>query len=197
MKKKIKMSKKRTNKINNRKRSIGYYTGGKEIPPKWKQYAHKTEAAYLEEQQMERMQRDIMERERRERERRERDINRVLTNIFIQSIMTLIMNSDQSQRFEAYIRENIRMVNNRGELNQMIDDFVNFAVTNLLDNQQRLQTNRIMEAVQEERIARSRANQPFETLDILDVIERVFRENISGGGYYKHFTRKNRSNRRK
>ena len=85
-------------------------------------------------------------------------------------------------------------------------DFVNFAVTNLLDNQQRLQTNRIMEAVQEERIARSRANQPFETLDILDVIERVFRENMgviarsgggSGGGYYKHFTRKNRSNRRK
>jgi hypothetical protein len=116
------------------------------------------------------------------------------------------MNPDQSQIFEAYIRENIRMVNNRGELNQMIDDFVNFAVTNLLDNQQRLQTNRIMEAVQEERIARSRANQPFETLDILDVIERVFRENMgviarsgggSGGGYYKHFTRKNRSNRRK
>ena len=202
------MSKKKTNKINNRKRSLGYYTGGRIIPPKWQQYGYKTEAAYLEEQQMERMQRDIMERERIERERRERDINRVLTNVFIQSIMTLIMNPDQSQRFEAYIRENIRIVNSREELDPMIDVFINFARTDLLDEEQTLLTNRILDAVQKKRRRRVAANQAFGPIDILDIIERVFRENMGviarsggggggGGGYYKRFTRKNRSNRRK
>ena len=55
----------------------------------------------------------------------------------------------------------------------------------------------ILDAVQKKRRRRAAANQAFGPIDILDIIERVFRENIGGGGYYKHFTRKNRSNRRK
>ena len=185
------MSKKKTNKINNRKRS---FTGGRIMPPKWQLYGYKTEAdylAYLEE----------VEQQRVERERRERGINAVLNNVFINFIMTIIMNPDQSQRFEAYIRENIRIVNRREELNPMIDNFVNFARTDLdlLDEEQRLQINRILHAVQRKR---ERANRPLESMEIYEIMERVFRKNQiyrSEGGekkYYKHFTRKNRFNRR-
>ena len=188
------MSKKKTNKINNRKR---YFTGGRIriIPPKWQLYGYKTEAdylAYLEE---------VEQQQRVERERRERVINAVLNNVFINFIMTIIMNPDQSQRFEAYIRENIRIVNRREELNPMIDNFVNFARTDLdlLDEEQRLQINRILDAVQRKR---ERANRPLESMEIYEIMERVFRKNQiyrSEGGekkYYKHFTRKNRFNRR-
>lgn len=198
MKKNSKSSKKRTIKINNKKRSSvrGYYTGGREIPLKWKQYGYRTEADYSEE--------------RREQtaaiERREREINRVLSNPIIQSIMMLIMNPDQKERFETYIRENIRIVNNRETLNQMIDEFVNFALINFLDDEQRLLTTRILDEIQYERIRRARANQPFGPLDIIDVIERIVRENNNeiarrggGGGYYKRYryTAKNKSNHRK
>ena len=111
------------------------------------------------------------------------------------------MNPDQSQRFEAYIRENIRIINNRRDLDPMIDNFVNFARTDLLDEEQRLQINRILDAVQEEREI---ANRPLGSMEIFEIMERVFRENNditrSGGGgkkkYYKQFTRKNRFNRR-
>ena len=203
MKRKSKSLKKRTNKINTKKRySIkGYYTGGKIMPPKWKQYGHITEAEYLEEQ------REQIERERarmREIEKKENVIKAVLTNVFINFIMTLIMNPDQSQRFETYIRENIRIVNNRGELDVMIDDFINFARSDLLDEQQISLINKIMDAVQQERAARMTESQPFRTLDIMDVIERVFTANNdlsrSGGGkkkYYKRFSRKNKFNSRK
>lgn len=197
MKKNIKISKKKTIKINNRKRSL---TGGRIIPLKWQQYGYKTEAAYLAylEEQREREQ---LERERLERERleRERVINAVLTNVFINFIMTLIMNPDQSQIFEAYIRENIRIVNSRRELDLMIDDFVNFARSDLLDEEQTLLTNRILDAVQRQRIRRAAANQAFGPIDILDIIDRIFRKNNylvrSGGGkkkYYKRLTRKNK-----
>lgn len=185
------MSKKKTNKINNRKRS---FTGGRIMPPKWQLYGYKTEAdylAYLEE----------VEQQRVERERRERVINAVLNNVFINFIMTIIMNPDQSQRFEAYIRENIRIVNRREELNPMIDNFVNFARTDLdlLDEEQRLQINRILDAVQRKR---ERANRPLESMEIYEIMERVFRKKhiyrIDGGEkkHYKYFTRKNRFNRR-
>lgn len=197
MKKNIKISKKKTNKINNRKRSL---KGGRIMPPKWQQYGYKTEAAYLDylEEQRER------EQIERERIKRERVINAVLTNVLIQSIMTLIMNPDQSQRFEAYIRENIRIVNNREELDPMIDVFINFARTDLLDEEQTLLTNRILDAVQKKRRRRAEANQAFGPIDILDIIDRILRKNnylaISSGGkkkkYYKQFTRKNKSNRR-
>jgi hypothetical protein len=203
----IKSSQKKTNKINNRNRSTisRYYTGGREMPPKWKEYGHKTEAAYLEYQR-ERRERAAMERAAMER--RERVINAVLTNVFINFIMTLIMNPSQSQRFENHIRENIRIVNNRRELDLMVDDFIHFAVTHLLDDEQILQTNRILDAVRRERGARAIANRPFGQLDILDIMEREwvrendeFDRNSSGGNgkkkYYKHFTRKNRSSRRK
>lgn len=47
------------------------------------------------------------------------------------------------------------------------------------------------------------ANQPLGSMDIFEIMERVFRENndITSGGvgkkkYYKQFTRKNKSNRR-
>ena len=180
MKKNIKISKKKTNKINNRKRSL---RGGRIMPPKWQQYGHKTEAAYLaylEEVEQQR------ERERIERERRERVINAVLKNVLIQSIMTLIMNPDQSQRFEAYIRENIRIVNSREELDPMIDVFINFARTDLLDEEQTLLTNRILDAVQKKRRRRAEANQAFGPIDILDIIDRILRKNnyiaISSGG---------------
>jgi hypothetical protein len=191
MKKNIK---KKTNKINNRKRS---FTGGRIMPPKWQQYGYKTEAAYLAYLDLEE------EQQRVERERRERVINAVLNNVFINFIMTIIMNPDQSQRFEAYIRENIRIVNRREELNPMIDNFVNFARTDLdlLDEEQRLQIKRILDAVQRKREI---ANRPLESMEIYEIMERVFRKNNditrSGGGdkkkYYKQFTRKNKSNRR-
>jgi hypothetical protein len=188
------MSKKKTNKINNRKRSLGYYTGGRIMPPKWQLYGYKTEAAYLAYL-------EEVEQQRVERERRERVINAVLNNVFINFIITIIMNPDQSQRFEAYIRENIRIINNRRDLDPMIDNFVNFARTDLLDEEQRLQINRILDAVQEEREI---ANRPLGSMEIFEIMERVFRENNditrSGGGgkkkYYKQFTRKNRFNRR-
>jgi hypothetical protein len=114
------------------------------------------------------------------------------------------MNLDQSQRFEAYIRENIRIVNSREELNPMIDNFVNFARTdlNLLDEEQRLQINRILDAVQRKR-ERANRPRPLGSMEIYEIMERVFRENNditrSGGGdekkHYKQFTRKNRFNR--
>ena len=124
-----------------------------------------------------------------------------VNNVFINFIMTIIMNPDQSQRFEAYIRENIRIVNRREELNPMIDNFVNFARTDLdlLDEEQRLQINRILDAVQQKR---ERANRPLGSMEIYEIIERVFRKKHiyrSDGGekkYYKYFTRKNRFNRR-
>jgi hypothetical protein len=199
----MRFSKSSKKKINNRtskkKRSLRYYTGGREIPPKWKQYGHRTEAAYLE----------YIEEQRRQREierRRERQINIVLTNTIINFIRTAVMNPDQSERFEAYIRENIRIVNTREELNQMVDNFVNFAVTNLLYYDQRMLINRVLNAIQQERIEKMRANQPFGTLDVLDIIDRVYRENIdpnavrSGGRgnkkYNKRVTRNDKSNHR-
>jgi aspartyl-tRNA synthetase len=74
----------------------------------------------------------------------------------------------------------------------------------LLDDEQRLLTRRVINAVQQERIERVRMNQPFGRQQILDTIERVVRENIgaiarnSGGGrgYYKRYTRKKISNRK-
>jgi hypothetical protein len=203
----MRFSKSSKKKINNRtskkKRSIRYYTGGREIPPKWKQYGHRTEAAYLEYIEEQRRQ---IEREREIERRRERQINIVLIDVIIDCIRTLIMNPDQSERFEAYIRENIRIVNTREELNQMVDNFVNFAVTNLLYYDQRVLTNRILNEIQQERIAKSSANQPFGRLDILNIFDRVFRENIdrdavrSGGRgkkkYNKRVTHNDKSNHR-
>jgi hypothetical protein len=85
----------------------------------------------------------------------------------------------------------------------MIDNFVNFARTDLdlLDEEQRLQIKRILDAVQRKREI---ANRPLESMEIYEIMERVFRKNNditrSGGGdkkkYYKQFTRKNKSNRR-
>jgi hypothetical protein len=205
MKRISKSSKKRiNNKTNKRKRSLSlyYHTGGREIPPEWKQTGYKTEADYLEYQREREMARVAMERERAAMiERRKRAIKLVLQNVFIQSIMMLIMNREQSEIFKAYIRENTRIVNDREIFNQMIDEFVNFALTNLLDDEQRLETNRILDAVQQERTARALSNQqPPGPLEILDIIERVARENndqvarTGGNGkkYYKRFTRKNK-----
>lgn len=90
----------------------------------------------------------------------------------------------------------------------MIADFVNFALANL-DEDQRLVTVRILDAVRRERLESARANRPFGQLNIIDIIDREWiRENdkfdrnsrSTGGGkkiYYKRFTRKNRSKRRK
>ena len=199
MKRISKISKKRTNKINNRKRSIGYYTGGKEMLSKWKLYGYRTEASYLE----------YLEQQRQDRERerlRNRETQKVLHNPIIQSIMIVIMNPDQTALFEAYIRENIRITNSRETFNQMIQDFINEAFR-MLDDEQRLLLNKIMDAIQEERMRMVQAgsNQPFRPLDIVGIIERVIRENNdeiarSGGTkkkHYKRFTRKNRSKRRK
>ncbi len=194
--------KKRTNKINNRKRSLGYYTGGREMPPKWKLFGFRTEADYLEQQRE--------QREQRERQRiREREIQKVLNNPIIQCIIILIMNPEQTALFESYIRENIRITNNRETFNQMIQDFINEAFQ-MLDNEQRLLLNRIMNAIQEERMrmVQMGSNQVLRPLDIVGIIERVVHENNneiarSGGDsgskkkYYKRYTAKNKSNRRK
>ena len=66
--------------------------------------------------------------------------------------------------------------------------------------------NRVLNAIQQERIEKLRANQPFGTLDVLDVIDRVYRENIdpnavrSGGRgkkkYNKRVTHNDKSNHR-
>lgn len=209
MKRISKSSKKKTNnKINNktnkRKRSFYYHTGGREIPPKWKQSGYKTEADYLEHLEQQRQQR---EREVAMARTREREIQKVLNNPIIQSIIIVIMNPDQAAVFEAYIRENIRITNNRESFNQMIEGFINEAFQ-IMDNEQGLLLNRIMDAIQEERmrIVQVGSNQPFRPLDIVSIIERVVRENNdqvdrNGGNgkkqYYKRFTRKNKSNRRK
>lgn len=113
------------------------------------------------------------------------------------------MNDDQAERFQTYIRENIRIEDNIQNHNQMIHEFVIQAVE-LLDDEQRLLTRRVINAVQQERIERVRMNQPFGRQQILDTIERVVRENMgaiarnSGGGrgYYKRYTRKKISNRK-
>jgi hypothetical protein len=138
---------------------------------------------------------------------REREIQKVLNNPIIQSIIIVIMNPDQAAVFEAYIRENIRITNNRESFNQMIEGFINEAFQ-IMDNEQGLLLNRIMDAIQEERmrIVQVGSNQPFRPLDIVSIIERVVRENNdqvarNGGNgkkqYYKRFTRKNKSYRRK
>jgi hypothetical protein len=191
--KNLKSSNKRTNKINNKKRSSvrGYYTGGKEIPPKWKEYGYRKKDYFIQDRQ-----------EQLRIERLEREMQKVLTNIIIQSIM-IIMNDDQAERFQTYIRENIRIEDNIQNHNQMIHEFVIQAVE-LLDDEQRLLTRRVINAVQQERIERVRMNQPFGRQQILDTIERVVRENMgaiarnSGGGrgYYKRYTRKKISNRK-
>jgi hypothetical protein len=171
------------------------YKGGKQGSPTWKQYGYKTEDDYIQYQE-----------EQRRRERLVREINKVLVNPIIQTMIMVIMNNEQAERFQTYIRENIRIEENIQNYNQMIRDFINQALE-LLDDQQRILTGRIMNAIQQERIKRARLNQPFGRLEMLDTIERVVRENMdeivrseSGGGkkkYYKRYTSKNKLNRRK
>ena len=174
MKRSIKNPKRKNNKIKNKKRySVKRcYTGGKEMSPKWKQYGFRREDGYLEQTREE-----MQERERILR--REREINRVLINVFIDFIMTLIMNPEQSERFKTYIRENIRITNDATMFNQMIDDFIHFARANLLNDEQILITNRIMDAVQRQQLNRIRRNlEPLGPLEIFDIIERVYRKNL-------------------
>ena len=192
-------SKKIRNKRNNRKHFSknrnSSYKGGRQGSPTWKQYGYKTEDDYIQYQE-----------EQRRRERLVREINKVLVNPIIQTMIMVIMNNEQAERFQAYIRENIRIEENIQNYNQMIRDFINQALE-LLDDQQRILTGRIMNASQQERPERARLNQPFGRLEMLDTIERVVRENMdeiarseSGGGkkkYYKRYTAKNKFNRRK
>ena len=189
-------SKKTLNKRSNRKyfskSKKGYYNGGRQGLPKWKMDGHSSEAEYLKYQQ-----------DQRRRERLQREMQKVLNNPIIQSIMMVIMNDDQAERFQSYIRQNIRIEDNVQNYNQMILEFINEALE-LLDDQQRLLTGRIMNAIQQERIERATMNQPFGRLEMLDTIERVVRENINGHGggggkkkYHKRYTAKNKCNLRR
>jgi len=181
-------SKKITNKRINKKRFSKYSRGGRQSDPKWKMYGYRSEDDYLNDRQ-----------EQIRRERLEREVQKVLINPIIQSIMMIIMNDDQARRFETHIRANIRIEGNVQSYNQMIREFVNHALE-LLDDQQRVLTRRIMDAIQQERTERASMNQPFGRLQMVDVIERVVRENIEGRGggkkkYYKrHTTVKNTLN---
>ena len=193
-------SKKITNKRSNKKRFSKYShyksRGGRQGPPKWKIYGYKSEDDYIQDRE------EQLRREQLRRERLERELQKVLNNPIIQSIMMIIMNNDQAERFQTHIRENIRIEDNVQNYNQMIREFINRALE-LLNHQQIVVTRRIMNAIRKESAERTRMNQPYGHPEMLDTIERVLRENMdelvrndSGGGkkkYYKRFTRKNRN----
>lgn len=195
-------SKKKTYNRSNRKHFSknrkSYYKGGKQGPPKWKIYGYKSEDDYIQDRE------EQLRREQLIRERLERELQKVLNNPIIQSIMMIIMNNDQSERFQTHIRENIRIEDNVQNYNQMIHEFINRALE-LLNDQQIVITRRIMNAIRRERAERTRMNEPYRHPEMLDTIERVLRENMyelirndSGGGkkkYYKRFTRKNTPSR--
>ena len=181
--KNTKSSKKR----NNSKRS---YTGGKIMSPKWKQYGYETEEEYAR-----------FEQEQRDREIRDHEINRVLTNPIIESII-LIMNPDQAEAFEAHIRQNIRVERNMQSYYEMIHEFVTMARRTLLNHDQRSIVRKIINAIQDAR----RANPSISRVAIMDIVARVMEEDIqeiqrSVGGkkkyYQQRYTAKNKSNRRK
>lgn len=189
--KNIKSLKKRINK----RRS---YTGGKIMSPKWKQYGYETEEEYAR-----------FEQERRDREIRDHEINRVLTNPIIESII-LIMNPDQVEAFEAHIRQNIRVERNMQSYYEMIHEFVTMARRTLLNHDQRSIVRKIINAIQDAR----RANPSISRVAIMDIVARVMEEDIQeiqrsdgvgniGGGKKKYYQQrytaknKNKSNRRK
>jgi len=192
--KNIKSSKKITNNRNNRRR----YTGGKSMLPKWKQYGYETEEEYERDQQ-----------EQRDREIRDHEISRVLTNPIIEAII-LIMNPDQVEEFEAHIRQNIRVERNIQSYYEMVHEFVTMARRTLLNHDQRSIVTKIISAIQDAR----RANPSISRVAIMDIVARVMEEDIQeiqrrsdgvgnvgnvGGKkkYYKRYTAKNKSNRRK
>ena len=191
--------KKNSKKItSNRKRfrKKSYYKGGRKGPPKGKMYGYPSEGDYERDRDRE-----------RDRERLERQIQKVLTDPVIETITIVIMRPDQAEIFQTYIRENIRVEDNIQNYNQMISNFINEAFR-LLDDEQRSLLIRIMNAIQQERQERIRNNQSLRRSEILDIIERVVQENMdemSRGGstfyskkkYYKRYTAKNKSNRRK
>jgi hypothetical protein len=192
--KNIKSSKKITNNRNNRRR----YTGGKSMLPKWKQYGYETEEEYERDQQ-----------EQRDREIRDHEISRVLTNPIIEAII-LIMNPDQVEEFEAHIRQNIRVERNIQSYYEMVHEFVTMARRTILNHDQRSIVTKIISAIQDAR----RANPSISRVAIMDIVARVMEEDIQeiqrrsdgvgnvgnvGGKkkYYKRYTAKNKSNRRK
>jgi hypothetical protein len=187
----IKSAKKKISNRNNRRRS---YTGGKVMSPKWKQYGYETEEEYAR-----------FEQEQRDREIREREINRVLSNPIIESVI-LIMNPDQVEAFQVYIRQNIRVERNIQSYYEMVYEFVTMARRTLLNHDQRLLVGKIIGAIQYAR----RANPSISRVAIMDIVARVMEEDIQeiqrsdsignvGGKkkYYKRYTAKNKSNRRK
>jgi hypothetical protein len=187
----IKSAKKKISNRNNRRRS---YTGGKVMSPKWKQYGYETEEEYAR-----------FEQEQRDREIREREINRVLSNPIIESVI-LIMNPDQVEAFQAHIRQNIRVERNIQSYYEMVYEFVTMARRTLLNHDQRLLVGKIIGAIQDAR----RANPSISRVAIMDIVARVMEEDIQeiqrsdsignvGGKkkYYKRYTAKNKSNRRK
>lgn len=175
-----------------------YYTGGKLMSPKWKQYGYETEEEYERHQQ-----------EERDREIRDREISRVLTNPIIEAII-LIMNPDQVEEFEAHIRQNIRVERNIQSYYEMVHEFVTMARRTILNHDQRSIVRKIISAIQDAR----RANPSISRVAIMDIVARVMEEDIQeiqrrndgvgsvgniGGKkkYYKRYTAKNKSNRRK
>jgi hypothetical protein len=178
----------------NRRRS---YTGGKIMSPKWKQYGYETEEEYAR-----------FEQEQRDREIRDHEINRVLTNPIIESII-LIMNPDQVEAFEAHIRQNIRVERNMQSYYEMIHEFVTMARRTLLNHDQRSIVRKIINAIQDAR----RANPSISRVAIMDIVARVMEEDIQEiqrsdgvgniGGKKKYYQQrytvknKNKSNRRK
>lgn len=188
---------KRINRKHFSKSKKGYYKGGRQGPPKWKIYGYSSEGDYIQDRE------EQFRREQLRRERLERELQKVLNNPIIQSIMMVIMNNDQAERFQTHIRENIRIEDNIQNYTQMIHEFISRALE-LLNYQQILVTRRIMNAIRKESAERARMNQPYGHPEMLDTIERVLQENmdelVSGGGikkYYKRFTHKNKLNRRK
>jgi hypothetical protein len=175
------------------------YTGGKIMSPKWKQYGYETEEEYAQ-----------FEQERRDREIREHEINRVLTNPIVESII-LIMNPDQVEAFQAHIRQNIRVERNMQSYYEMIHEFVTMARRTLLNHDQRSIVRKIINAIQDAR----RANPSISRVAIMDIVARVMEEdiqeiqrsdsvgNIGVGGKKKYYQQrytvknKNKSNRRK
>ena len=187
----IKSAKKKISNRNNRRRS---YTGGKVMSPKWKQYGYETEEEYAR-----------FEQEQRDREIREREINRVLSNPIIESVI-LIMNPDQVEAFQAHIRQNIRVERNIQSYYEMVYEFVTMARRTLLNHDQRLLVGKIIGAIQDAR----RANPSISRVAIMDIVARVMEEDIQeiqrsdsignvGGKkkYDNRYTAKNTANRRK
>jgi hypothetical protein len=165
------------------------------MSPRWKQYGYETEEEYTR-----------FEQERRDREIRDHEINRVLTNPIIESVI-LIMNPDQVEAFEAHIRQNIRVERNLQSYYEMIHEFVTMARRALLNHDQRSLVRKIINAIQYAR----RANPSISRVAIMDIVARVMEEDIQeiqrsdgvgnvgniGGKkkYYKRYTAKNKSNR--